>query len=45
MQYKHARLFSTPCNFIEEVRLANPWFACHECNVEVTGSGFLKLAP
>ncbi len=33
------------CDFLKEARLANPWFARQECDVEATGSGRLQLAP
>ena len=33
------------CDFLKEARLANPWFARHECDMEATGSGRLQLSP
>src|SRR5689334_568061 len=44
-QDKPANLFSSPGNFKKEARLANPWFACHHCDMEATSSGLLKLTP
>lgn len=45
VQDKASDLFNTLCNCMEEARLANPWFACHHCDMEATGSRLLKLAP
>src|SRR6266702_367321 len=44
-EYERSDLFSTSCDFLKQTRLANPWFACHQDDVQATGSGLLKLAP
>jgi hypothetical protein len=44
-QDKPADLFSMPCNLMQEARLANPWFARHQGDMEATGNGLLKLTP
>jgi hypothetical protein len=35
----------TPCDFLQQARLANAWFASHEGHTQAADSGLLKLAP
>jgi len=44
-QHGSTRLFSTPCDFLQQARLADAWFARNESHAQLASAALFKLMP